>query len=175
MRKQSSIVGGLILIAVGVLFLALQAFPDLAGQLDLALTWPFLLVAIGALFLLGAVGGSPPLAVPGTIVGGIGLLLAYQNASGNWASWSYAWTLIPGFVGLGLLIAGLLNRQQNTWPAAGVRLMIISLVLFLIFGGFFGALGSFWPIMLIVVGGFLLLHGRTRTLSKANDPFNRSS
>jgi hypothetical protein len=175
MRKQSSIVGGLILIAIGLLFLALQAFPDFAGQFDLTLYWPFLLVGIGGLFLLGAVGGSPPLAVPGTIVGGIGLLLVYQNATGNWASWSYAWTLIPGFVGLGLLLSSLLDRQKNVLPVAGVRLMIISLVLFLIFGGFFGALGAFWPVLLIVVGGVLLLHGRTRALSKANDPLNKSS
>lgn len=175
MRKQSPIVGGLILIVVGVLFLTLQAFPDLADQFDLTVYWPFFLVGIGGLFLLGAMAGSAPLAVPGTIVGGIGLLLAYQNATGNWASWSYVWTLIPGLVGLGLLLANLLDREQSAFSVAGARLMIVSLVLFLIVGGIFGALGSFWPVLLIIVGGFLFLHGRTRALSKANDPLNRSS
>ncbi len=40
--------------------------------------------------------------MPSIIVGGIGGILAYQDYTGHWESWSYLWTLIPGFVGLGI-------------------------------------------------------------------------
>ena len=54
MKNRGSIVGGLILILVGALFLLLQAFPNLAAQFDPELQWPLLIVAVGVLFLLGA-------------------------------------------------------------------------------------------------------------------------
>ncbi len=162
MHKQSSILIGLILIFAGILFLVLQAFPDLAAQLDVAGQWPLIIVGIGVLFILGAVFGNPPLAVPGSIVAGIGLLLAYQNATGNWESWAYAWTLIPGFVGLGIMLMGALDHDKRSQIRDGLRLMLISLALFLVFGGFFGAFGQFWPVLLIVGGLLLLFRSRGR-------------
>src|SRR5437899_207347 len=46
--------------------------------------------------------------VPGGIVTVTGLILAAQNATGDWASWAYAWTLVvPGGAGLGLFLQGL--------------------------------------------------------------------
>ena len=47
MHKQSSIIVGLVLILAGVLFLLLQAFPELASQIDLADQWPLIIVGIG--------------------------------------------------------------------------------------------------------------------------------
>ena len=163
MKNRGSIVGGLILIFVGALFLLLQAFPNLAAQFDPELQWPLIIVAIGALFLLGAVLGTASLAIPGAIIGGIGGLLYYQNASGNWASWAYAWALIPGFVGLGLVLMGLLDGQQRSSIRDGIRLIFISLILFAIFGGFLGGfelLGQLWPLLLILAGVLILWRNR---------------
>jgi hypothetical protein len=160
MEKRSSIVGGLILILVGVLFLLLQLFPDVAAQLDIGRQWPVLIIGVGGLFLIGAALGTPPLAIPGSIIAGIGGLLYYQNATGNWASWAYAWTLIPGFVGLGTILMGLLGGKRRQSLREGSRMVVISLLLFLIFGAFFnglGGLGRFWPIVLILAGAWLLL------------------
>jgi hypothetical protein len=164
MKNRGSIVGGLILILVGALFLLLQAFPNLAAQFDPELQWPLLIVAVGALFLLGAVLGTPSLAIPGAIIGGIGGLLYYQNVSGNWDSWAYAWSLIPGFVGVGLILMGLLDHEKRSSIRDGVRLIFISFVLFAIFGGFLGGsetLGQLWPLLLILVGIWMLWRNRS--------------
>ena len=164
MKNRGSIVGGLILILVGVLFLLLQAFPKLAAQFDPELQWPLLIVAVGGLFLLGALLGTPSLAIPGAIVGGIGALLYYQNVSGNWESWAYAWALIPGFVGVGLVLMGLLDQEKRSSIREGVRLIFISLLLFAVFRGFLGgseALGQLWPVVLILAGVWMLWRNRS--------------
>lgn len=163
MERRSSIVGGTILILVGLAFLLIQMFPGLANRVDMGLHWPLIVVAVGALFLLGALLGTSPLAVPGSIISGIGLMLYYQNATGNWASWAFAWTLIPGFVGIGLILMGILDRKERKSIREGSRLLAVSLVLFLIFGAFFtglGGFGRFWPVLLILAGGWLLLKRR---------------
>ena len=177
MQKQSSIVIGLILILAGVLFLVLQAFPELAAQIDLANQWPLIIVGIGVLLLLGAIFGTPPLAVPGSIVTGIGLLLLYQNTTENWESWAFAWTLIPGFVGLGIMLMGALDPGQREQIGGGFRLMLISLALFLVFGGFFGAFGQYWPVLLIIGGVLLLFRGRFRRDEETDpaEPLDKSS
>lgn len=170
MQKRSSIVGGLILIALGVVFLLLQAFPGLAGVLDLTRQWPLFIVAVGGFFLLGALLGAAPLAIPGMIIGGIGSILYYQNLTGNWESWAYAWALIPGFVGLGMIIMGWLDAENRGAVSAGGRLLVVSLVMFVVFGAFFGMLGftgQLWPLVLIGLGVWLLFRNRRRRAGTA--------
>lgn len=164
MEKKNSIVGGLILIGVGVFFLALQLFPSISGRLDLSRHWPLIIVGIGGLFWLAALTNTPQLAIPGSIIGGLGLLFYYQNLSDNWSSWAYAWTLIPGFVGVGTLFNGLMSGQKNA-RREGVRLIMTSLILFLIFGTFLG--GWFnariaWPVLLIGLGFWMLIRNLLR-------------
>jgi hypothetical protein len=163
MEKKSSIIGGLILIAVGAVFLLLQFFPGISAQLDLGRQWPLIIVVTGAFFLLGALLGTPPLAIPGSIIAGIGGILYYQNVTGNWASWAFAWALIPGFVGIGVILNSLLSREPKPSFGDGVRLVVISLVMFVIFGAFFnglGTLGRYWPALLILIGGWMLFRSR---------------
>jgi len=165
MNNRSSIIGGTILILVGGIFLLLQIFPGLADQINLALYWPLIIVAVGACFLLAAILGAAPLAVPGAIVTGIGSLLFYQNMSGDWDSWSYAWALIPGFVGLGLILMGLLDREHRDGIRSGLFLVIISLALFAVFAGFLGGLslvGNLWPLLLIFGGIWILWRKRPK-------------
>lgn len=160
MERRSSIIGGLILIAVGGLFLLLQLFPGLSANINMARQWPLIIVAVGGFFLVGALFGTPPLAIPASVIGGIGSILYYQNLTGNWASWAYIWALIPGFAGIGTVLMGLLERKKNGRVREGLRLMGISLALFVVFGLFFngfGGLGQFWPVLLIIAGGWILL------------------
>jgi hypothetical protein len=157
--RRSGLVGGLILILVGGAFLAAQFVPGLREWFRAADSWPLIVIGVGGLMLVLAVAlSTPPLAVPGCIVGGIGCLLFYQNATGNWESWAYAWTLIPGFVGFGVMLAALMQGQSRKGITAGLWLMLISLLGFFVFGSFMG-LGRFspyWPVLL-VLGGLLIL------------------
>lgn len=160
MEKRSSIVGGLILILVGTLFLLMQFFPGLADRIDLANQWPLIIVAIGAFFLLAALIGTPPLAIPGSIIAGIGGILHYQNLSGNWASWAYIWALIPGFVGVGTILMHMLQGQFRRGVREGGSLLVISAIMFVVFAAFFnglGGIGQYWPVLLILAGGWLLI------------------
>jgi hypothetical protein len=163
MQRRSSIVGGLILIFVGALFLLAQMFPGLASRLDIAQQWPLIIVVVGGLFLVSAVLGTPQLAIPGSVITGIGSILYYQNFTENWASWAFVWTLIPGFVGIGLMLMGMLSSSQRHTIREGGRLLIISLVMFIVFGAFFsglGGIGRFWPVVLIVAGLWMIVQNR---------------
>ena len=155
-RQRSSLTLGVILVVVGGLFIAANLIPSFKVLLDQANTWPMIIeaVAIG-LLLLGLVIGVPDMAVPAVIVGGIGGILWYQNATGNWASWSYMWALIPGFSGLGMLLAKALGGRERYNAGDALSAIGTSLVLFVVFGAFFGGfswMGPYWPVLLIAAG-----------------------
>jgi hypothetical protein len=158
-NRRSGLVGGLLLILLGGAFLAAQFIPGLGAWFNAENSWPLIVIGIGVLFVALAIGlRSPPLAIPGCIVAGIGCMLYYQNATGNWGSWAYAWTLIPAFVGLGVIVSGLLEGQPMRSLATGVWMILISLVAFVIFGSFLGMgrFSAYWP-LLLVLGGLLIL------------------
>ncbi|MCX7029510.1 MAG: hypothetical protein NTU62_05240 [Spirochaetes bacterium] len=154
-RARSAIASGAILIVIGVLLLMARLVPGFFGQL----TWPFIVIGVGVLLLVLAIAtGNAGLAVPACIVGGIGLILWWQNANNRWDTWSFAWTLIPGFVGVGALVQGLLESKplkaliDALWP------ILISAVLFVVFSSFFG--GPLYGVPLYyLAGGALILLG----------------
>ncbi len=75
-RRTSNIVLGVLLVLLGAWFLASQLYPALGDWLNLTLSWPVIVIAVGVfLFLLGLLVGAPGMAVPACIVGGIGCLL----------------------------------------------------------------------------------------------------
>ncbi|MEN8172195.1 MAG: hypothetical protein ABFS03_04875 [Chloroflexota bacterium] len=151
--KRNNITGGLILILIGAWFMAVQFVPGLSSWVEGG--WPLSIIGVGAIFLIAAIASNVPgLAIPAFIIGGIGSLLFYQNATGDWDSWSYAWTLIPGFVGLGLLFFSLMSKAKDTGKA-GLILLFISASLFMFFGSFLGApeeITRYWPLILIGFG-----------------------
>ena len=157
MENRRGMVGGLILILIGGFFLAVQLMPEIFGYIS----WPFFIIGLGGVFLLAALltrtGG---LAIPGCVIGGIGGILYYQAITGDWASWSYIWALIPGFVGVGIMIAGLLSRERPHFDSGGLILIAISAMGFLIFGGWFGLaldVNLLWPVFLIGIGFITLI------------------
>lgn len=158
-RRRTSIVGGAILILVGGLLFTAQILPDLMPDFWEIISWPWAIIGIGLfLFALGAALGEPGLAVPATIVGGIGGILAYQWYTGDWQSWSYIWALIPGFVGLGIVLMSLLGGEASLKD--GGTLIFISFIMLAIFGSFFGAIGlagQYWPVLLILLGVVLMV------------------
>lgn len=163
MHKRSSINAGIIMIVVGVSFLLINAFPETAAWLNISRQWPLIIVAVGLLFLVSALVNVPALAIPGSILTGIGSLLYYQNSTGNWASWSYAWALIPAFVGIGMLLSGALSRSP-VQRREGVRLIGIGGLLFLVFSALFTGwlnLTDYWPVLLILLGIWIIIRRRS--------------
>ena len=110
--------------------------------------------------------------MPACIVGGIGLILWWQNANNRWETWAYAWTLIPGFVGVGALVQALLESKpvkvllDALWP------VLISAVLFAVFSSFFGGplFGVPWYYLaggaLILLGVLVIVRGFLKTPPK---------
>lgn len=152
MKQKTSIVGGIILILLGLLFLASEILPDYFQFWD----WPFIIIGLGVVFFIWAIiSGNGGLAVPGAILSGIGGIFYYQNMSGDWASWSFIWALIPGFVGIGVIISGIIDRNYKEAFSGGLTLIIISAILFFAFGSFLGLesnLSQYWPVLLIALG-----------------------
>jgi len=175
---------GALLIAVGAGFLASQLFNVDLGRYG----WPGFVIVPGVLML--GVGLAIPreaglgLAVPGSIVTVVGLVLAFQEATGAWASWAYAWALVaPGSVGIALVLYGILHRHPDLVDA-GARTAAVGLGLFVGFGLFFeNVLGldngqsvtplqNLFPVLSVVLGVIIVLlnllpHGRTPA-DKAN-------
>jgi hypothetical protein len=175
MRKQgrTQLALGVILILLGAWFIAQRTFPEVAALAARFSDWPFTVIGVGVLLLLlGLILGAPGLAVPAAIVSGIGGILYYQNLTGTWDSWSYMWTLIPGFVGVGVLLQGLLGENTRDNLRHGLNLMVISAVLFLVFSAFLGGwdlLGNFGPaVLLILLGLWVLGSGLYRSMRKSN-------
>lgn len=164
-RSRSNIAIGLILLLLGVYFLGQQLFPNLT--IWVTFSWPMIIMGVGVfLLLLGLLVGEPGLAVPASIVGGIGGILYWQNLTGNWGSWSYIWTLIPGFVGVGLLLTALLGGHPRQSLREGINLVVISLILFVFFFGL-STRGNwqYWPVALIALGVWILVSGFWRKRS----------
>lgn len=175
-RNRTTLVLGILLVLVGIYFVLVNAVPGFADLININFSWPVIVMLVGAgLLLLGLLVGAPEMAVPAFIVGGIGGILYYQNMSGNWGSWAYLWTLIPGFSGMGILAAWLFGARAKHSVRSGLDAIGSSLVLFIIFGAIFGAfkqLGPYWPVLLIVaglvIGARALMKGRTEEKPQVN-------
>jgi len=166
-RNRTQLVLGIILIVIAVWLILSRYEPSLVHLIRITFSWPVWVLLAGALILLiGMLVGEPGMAVPACIVAGIGGILDYQNATGNWASWGYLWTLIPGFVGIGSLLAGVLGEDLKRSVRSGLNLLLISLVLFLVFttllGGWMslGPYSAYAPIaLLLLLGVWLIVRG----------------
>ncbi len=164
LRISGEIIIAIVLIGLGFLFLVGQ----LLGISLIGIFWPFFIIVPG-LLLFGAMilGGKSAggLAIPGSIVTMVGLILFYQNITGHWASWAYAWALIfPTALGIGLMIHGAWSGAKQTL-AHGQRLATTGLIIYVIAAVFFELIlnisGSplnkvLFPLLLIGLGLYLL-------------------
>ena len=158
--NAGSLVAGAILIVFGLLALAGQLFPII----NWGFIWPLFIVGFGSLFFLGMVAGgkqAAALAIPGSIISGIGLVLLFQNVTGHWESMSYFWALIILFVGFGMYVMGWYGGDVDQ-KRSGFRVMKVGLILFIIFGAFFELIFSsfgnlVFPVLLILLGLYFVL------------------
>jgi hypothetical protein len=168
---SSGLALGLVLVVVGVFFLIMRLF-----EIDLSTYgWPLYVIIPGlTLLIVGFVSLGTGALVPGGIVTVTGLILAAQNATGDWASWAYAWTLVvPGGAGLGLFMQGLrvhdskqvrLGRNLMFWSALMFMIgFVIFESIFNISGQDFGIVSrAALPVLLIIIGVTLLLRSMQR-------------
>ena len=169
--SNSGLALGLVLVVVGVFFLIMRLF-----QIDLSTYgWPLYVIIPGlTLLIVGFVSLGTGALVPGGIVTVTGLILAAQNATGDWASWAYAWTLVvPGGAGLGLFLQGLRVHDSNQ-VRLGRNLMFWSglmfMIGFVIFESIFNISGQDFgivsraalPVLLIIIGVTLLARSMQR-------------
>jgi hypothetical protein len=171
--RRGALTVGALLVLVGIAAIVLrQAGFDLGDEF-LETGWPLFVIVPGLALLTASAFPAPPrglgFAIAGSIVTSIGLLLFYQQSSGHWESWSYAWALIgPGAAGLGLLGYGLVFRLRDC-ITTGAWLMTISAILFVVGFWFFETifqsgrvpveLETWWPVGLIGVGVAVLVGG----------------
>jgi len=173
-RKKTNLTTGLVLILLGVVLLALQVFPSLSAWFRFTFTWPVIVIFVAlGMFVIGLLTGEPDMAVPACIIGGIGGILYFQTTGVlTWQSWAYMWTLIPGFVGVGLLIAGLFNWKRKQ-ISEGLESILTSAVLFTIFGSLFGDIFGYFPFRvylpfaLIALGVFMFIRALLRPVKRA--------
>jgi hypothetical protein len=175
---QAATVGGIVLVGLGVLFLAQQSLGVDIGRF----AWPLFILIPGFALLIGfAVGprSAAGLAIPGCVVTTVGMILAIQNTFGLWQTWAYAWTLIPASVGLGLRLQS--ERLGQPRPMqVGTRMFEWSLLAFVVLFVFFelilnlsnftsGALRTMVGPAVLILAGIYLLMRRRPSAARSNE------
>jgi hypothetical protein len=128
-RSGAGIALGVVLVVVGAFYLLVQVL-----GIDLSsFGWPLFVIIPGlTLLIVGLVSLGTGAAIPGGILTMVGLVLAYQNSTDNWASWAYAWALVaPGGVGVGLFLQGLREHDAGL-TRQGRNLIFIAALIFMI-------------------------------------------
>ncbi|MFI5293113.1 MAG: hypothetical protein ACHQ02_09620, partial [Candidatus Limnocylindrales bacterium] len=123
-RDNGPIVLGGLLVVGGLLLFAARAF-----DLDLfsTLGWPSIIIGVGLVIaIVGlAFAREEGMVVGGTVVTTVGLVLWYQNQTGAWSTWAYAWALVgPAASGLGILLWSLSagdmpGARRGLWALLG--------------------------------------------------------
>jgi hypothetical protein len=143
-ERRSALVGGLVLILVGVLLLAVQIVPD-AGR--------FIPLGLGIVFLIAGVARRTyGFVVPGGILSGVGVGVALtawfpEAPTGGLVLLSLA----AGFVSIWAIAAALRLPENHWWPfIPGTILGVVGLAT--LSAETFGDLLRWWPVALIVLG-----------------------
>ncbi|MDQ3396862.1 MAG: hypothetical protein M3511_03680 [Deinococcota bacterium] len=172
---------GAVLIVLGAAFLLAQLTGLDIGRYG----WPLFVILPGLALFAGMVMGgkaAAPLAIPASIVTTVGLILFYQNVTGRFETWAYAWALIfPTAIGLGTLIQGWWSADARL-EERGRQLGTLGLTVFFGFAFFFeiilnfsgmagGALSRFAGPVLLIAGGVLLLMRRNPQEPEAAEGF----
>jgi hypothetical protein len=145
--------------------------------------WPYFVIIPGVVLLIASLVRTPPhglgFAIAGSIVTTVGAVLFYQQATGHWESWAYAWALIgPGAAGLGMVAYGLIFGQRDLL-AAGARLVAIAAAIFVAGYWYFESifdtgrapieLGQWWPVVVVGAGLLALVAGFLSRGSRTED------
>jgi hypothetical protein len=157
-------VPGIVLIALGILFLAIQAF-GVGEEIAVAV--------IGAVFLVAyAVRREYGFLIPGAILTGLGIGVALENRVTTDNGWTVVLGLGLGFVAIYAIdVLSGATRDGQWWPLVpGGILTAIGLGLALDAQPLLDALERWWPLLLIIGGVLLLLRPVLRGRSGQRPP-----
>lgn len=169
MDKNRNITGaiiGIVLVLIGIFSLFGRYFVFL----NMDYLWPLIVVVVGAVFFVVMLLGDKSrggLAVPGSILVTIGLILFVMNLTNTWEAWSYCWALIVCASGIGVWINGQWSDRPEL-KKRGFATLRTGLILFIIFGVIMEFIFSIsgeahwgslllWSILLTLVGVYLLV------------------
>lgn len=161
--NKSNLVWGVMLILIGIFLLAAQF-----GYICWDNLWPFILIIGGGLFLFGFLANrnNYGLLMPGTILTIVGLLFLYTNA-GRWDALEYLWPTFILAPGVGFILMYLFAPKGNGLWIPAVILVFIALIFYVQFWDIF----RFWPVILIVIGLYILISaGRNNQKPESKEP-----
>lgn len=170
-KKRNEWIGGVLLIAIGVLFFVNQFF-DLPGLESLA---TFFVMGLGIFFLAwGVISHNDGLMVPGGILTGIGLGIVLIAGPLNLGDGDLSGAVFMGAFALGWVLitifTALFTEKTHWWPLIPAAIMAIISGAILVQGPFMFALewlGKLWPLALIA-GGIAILLGARKINEKGN-------
>ena len=165
-RNLGGTIIGIVLIVIGLLAFFGRYFilPDMDTL------WPLIVIGVGIAFFIPLFLGdksSGGLAIPGSILVTIGVILFFMNLTDSWEAWSYCWALIICAVGAGIWIKGYTVGQPEV-QKQGLKVLQTGLILFIIFGVIMEFVFSLsgeahwggmllWSVLLTLVGAYLLI------------------
>ena len=170
---RGSLLLGVTLLVIGSIWILGQILHiSLAGYL-----WPLAIILPGVLVFISALNtdsaGGDALAVIGSILTSVGLLLFVQQLTHTWASWAYSWALIaPTSIGIGQVIYGKIKKHESL-VSTGLQMAKVGLWIFSIGFVFFEliiGLNGFGisrfglpvlPVVLIGIGALILIRAIT--------------
>lgn len=178
MTRTIELLLGLTLLLIGVLVLASEWlgtwFTGLGISRDVLDWWPILVIGLALFFVVPALFGGHQrrrlragMAIPGAVLGGIGVSLLYTSLADRWSAWFYLWTVIPFSMGIGMYAAGwIADLPAFKWIGSGLALG--ALVAYLAFATAFGgeAFRLIGSVGIIALGLALIAGGLADRLSR---------
>lgn len=161
--NKSNKTTGIILILVGIVLLLAQF-----GRFRWENLWPLFLIVGGGFFFLGFFSNRENygLLMPASVLTVIGLFFLYSN-SGRWDQMEVLWPTFVLAPGIGFVLMYIFAPKGNSFWIPASILLIIALV----FYARFWLLLRYWPVILIVLGVYLLIKaGRRVTDQDPQDP-----
>ena len=165
--KQNK-VAGLLLIALGSLYLVMQ----ILKEMDIVLfnygdLWPLIVIGVGLLFEIGYLQSrrAPGLLIPGGIILTIGSLHLFEVLT-RWHFAEYTWPIYVLAVGIGFFQYWLFTKERWALVITYIFLIITAFLTFIVLTMIFENIISiqmFFSIILIVIGGLFLFSNKKQT------------
>lgn len=156
--KSNQALPGIILVIIGAYFLA-QQFNFTLPYMDILLNWPSILLLTGlVLFWQGFSNRDDHKVFSGVILLGLGILF---HGVHTFQYWNYQWPYFTLIISIAFFLKYFINKRDGI--TTGVILLIISIAALFFstitqwLNSIYSGFDSLWPVILILIGIFLLI------------------